>query len=203
MKTRFNASAKWFVLVYSISLFVNQVNAQTPQLTVKQIASPVYCLGQSYYKFVIQASGGVVTVNKGIIVADTIKNVEAGITPLIVTLTAPNGQTIKDTMFLPTVDAFPPASALTPSYTVCKSNPLPTLSAFVTSSNVTVDWYDKPVGGTKVATGSLTYQPTNAKTYYALSRDISTGCVGLGRTPASIIVIEPVCVFVATTKIRI
>ena len=203
MKTRLNASAKWFVLVCSVCLFANQVNAQSLQLTVKKVASPTHCLGQSYYKFVIQSSGGVVTVNKGTIVADTIKNVEEGITPLIVTVTAPNGQTIKDTTLLPAVDAFPPASALTLSYTVCKNNPLPMISAIVFSPDVTVDWYDKPVGGTKVATSSLTYQPTEAKTYYALSRNIYSGCTGFGRTPANITVIEPVCVFVATAKVRI
>jgi hypothetical protein len=160
-------------------------------------------LGQSYYKFVIQASGGVVTVNKGIVVADTIKNVEEGITPLIVTVTAPNGQTAQETILLPAVDAFPPQSALVPSYTVCENSPLPTLKAIVLSPDVTVDWYDQPVGGTKVATGSLTYQPAEAKTYYALSRDVSTGCVGFNRTAATITVIKSICLRVMTTKIRI
>jgi Ig-like domain CHU_C associated len=203
MKNCLNALAIRLAFVCSVCLFASSANAQTPKLTVTQVASPIHCLGQSYYKFVIQASGGVVTVNKGIIVADTIKNVEEGITPLIVTVTAPNGQTAQQTILLPAIDAFPLQPAIASSYIVCENSPLPTLKAIVLSSGVTVDWYDQPVGGTKVATGSLTYQPTEAKTYYALSRDISTGCVGGNRSAVTVTVIKSVCLRVMATKIRI
>ncbi len=199
MKNCHNALAFCLAFVYFVPAF-----AQIPKLTVNRVASPIHCLGQSYYKFVIQSSGGVVTVNKGTIVADTITNVEEGITPLIVTLTAPNGQTIKDTTYLPAVDPLlPPILALVPSYIICENSPLPLLKAFVSSSDVTVDWYDQPVGGTKIATGTLTYQPTEAKSYYALSRDTSTGCVASTRAAATLIVKKSVCALVMAAKVRI
>jgi Ig-like domain CHU_C associated len=203
MKNCLNASAMWFAMACSVCLFPNQVNAQIPQLTVTRITSPIHCLGQSYYKFVIQASGGVVSVNKGIIVADTIKNVEEGSTPLIVTVTAPNGQKVQETIQLPAVDAFPPQPAIVASYSVCENDPLPKLSAIVISPNTTVDWYNQPIGGSKVATGSLTYQPTEAATYYALSRDSSTGCVAAIKTAATVIVKKSACTLVMTVKVRI
>ncbi len=198
MKNCLNALAFCLAFVYFVPAF-----AQIPKLTVNKVASPIHCLGQSYYKFVIQSSGGVVSVNKGIIVADTIKNVEESSTPLIVTLTAPNGQIVQETILLPAIDAFPPRSALVPSYIICENSPLPTLTAIVVSDNTTVDWYDQPVGGTKVATDTLTYQPTEAKTYYALSRD-TNGCTGSsGRTAATIIVKKSVCVLVTAVRVRI
>lgn len=198
MKNCLNALAFCLAFVYFVPAF-----AQIPKLTVNKVASPIHCLGQSYYKFVIQSSGGVVSVNRGIIVADTIKNVEESSTPLIVTLTAPNGQIVQETIQLPAVDAFPPQPAIATSHSVCENDPLPILKAIVLSSDLTVDWYEQPVGGTKVAIGSLTYQPTEAKTYYALSRDSSTGCVATTRTAATVIVKKSVCALVTAVRVRI
>jgi hypothetical protein len=203
MKNSLNALVFSFAFIYNIQLLANNPNVAEPQLVIKQTIAPIHCLGQSYYKFVIQASNGVVTVNKGIVVADTIKNVEEGSTPLIITVTAPDGQTIQKTILLPAVDAFPPQPAIAPTYVVCQGSPLPLITAIVLSINTTVDWYDQPVGGTKVATGSLTYQPTEAKTYYALSRDISTGCVAGERTAANMIVQSTKCIVFSVAKIRI
>src|SRR5665213_2366653 len=58
------------------------------------------------------------------------------------------------------------------------------------TSIVTVDWYDAPVGGTRVATGTFNYTPPfdtdnsqNFTNYYwAQSRDLRTGFVNTNRT---------------------
>jgi hypothetical protein len=68
--------------------------------------------------------------------------------------------------------------------------PNPPLTVSVTNG-LTVDWYDQPTGGTRLASGtpSITPATTNAGThiYYAEARDILAGCTSLNRTPVALV----------------
>ncbi len=175
----------------------------TPQFTLKKIISPNYCLGESYYKIIFQTSGGIVSADRGIVVGDTIKNISEKNYQLLITVTGADGTALLQTIQLPIVDLILPEPAIAPSYTVCENEALPKLTALSLSSRATVDWYDQLVGGTKVATGSLTYQPTQAGTYYALTRDTSNGCVAFSRTPATITVQKLPCAFITVKKVNL
>ena len=59
---------------------------------------------------------------------------------------------------------------------ICENAPIPTLSV-TASTGVVVDWYSAATGGTKLASGSLTYTPTAAGTFYVEARDAVSGCV--------------------------
>lgn len=54
-----------------------------------------------------------------------------------------------------------------------------------------VDWYDVPVGGSPIRTGSDTYTTpvlTNTTTYYTQSRNSATGCISAYRTAITVVV---------------
>ena len=57
--------------------------------------------------------------------------------------------------------------------------------------NVTFDWYDVPVGGTVLATGTNTYTTpvlTANKIYYVTARGITFGCISSARTAINVII---------------
>jgi gliding motility-associated-like protein len=71
----------------------------------------------------------------------------------------------------------------------CASGIIPTISATVLSGE-TVDWYNSSSGGTLLKSGSLTYTPSSAGTYYALTRNTTTGCISSTRT-AIVVTMNP------------
>ena len=68
----------------------------------------------------------------------------------------------------------------------CEGDAIPELTVSVNSGE-TADWYDAPSGGNLLLSGSTTYTPPGPGTYYAETRNTTTGCVGDGRTPISLI----------------
>ena len=68
---------------------------------------------------------------------------------------------------------------------ICADDPIPSLSASV-SSGETVDWYSSASGGTPLESNNLTYTPTGAGTFYAETRNITTGCTSTSRTAVSL-----------------
>ncbi|MFY7938242.1 MAG: immunoglobulin domain-containing protein, partial [Flavobacterium sp.] len=68
------------------------------------------------------------------------------------------------------------------------------------SAGATVDWYDAPTGGNKIATGTLEYQATKAGAYYAEARNLTIGCTSLDRTKATVIITTPKCIPVTVTR---
>jgi hypothetical protein len=87
------------------------------------------------------------------------------------------------------------------SILICEGDPLPKLVATV-SAGATVDWYDAPTGGNKIATGTLEYQPTKAGVYYAEARNLTIGCTSLVRTKATVMINIPKCVPYTVTRKR-
>ena len=70
---------------------------------------------------------------------------------------------------------------------VCEGSFLPELQVQV-AADETADWYDAPVGGSRVATGTLSYDPGVPGTYYAEARNIGSGCGSKTRTAITIVV---------------
>ncbi len=77
---------------------------------------------------------------------------------------------------------------------VCEGEPLPSLSvASNLGTNEEIRWYDSPVGGTLIATGS-NFTPTQAATYYVEVYDIVSNCSSYLRTAVSLSIINCDCI---------
>lgn len=59
---------------------------------------------------------------------------------------------------------------------ICPGDAIPTLSV-TTEAGLTADWYDDPVGGSLLASSTLTFTPVTAGTYYAEARDPINNCI--------------------------
>ena len=81
----------------------------------------------------------------------------------------------------PAID--PPVSGGDQSY--CAGDPVPTISASVPSGQ-TVDWYDAPTGGTLLASGTTSFVPPMAGTYYAEAVETASGCTSSTRTAITV-----------------
>jgi hypothetical protein len=85
----------------------------------------------------------------------------------------------------PAVDA--PTNPVSTSY--CAGASVTSVSATV-PAGFTVDWYDAASGGTRLqegtASGVNTYTPSGPGTFYAVARDLTTGCLSSTRTPATV-----------------
>ncbi|KAA3630902.1 MAG: hypothetical protein DWQ02_17200, partial [Bacteroidetes bacterium] len=68
---------------------------------------------------------------------------------------------------------------------ICDGDPLPDLSVSV-GAGETVDWYDMASGGTLLSSGSTTFTPAAAGTYYAETREAGTGCISNSRTAVTL-----------------
>lgn len=79
---------------------------------------------------------------------------------------------------------------------ICAGDVIPPLTVTV-GANQTVDWYNASTGGTLLLAGSTSFTPTVAGTYYAETRDISTGCLSDTRTSLTL-TISPVPVLTDT-----
>jgi hypothetical protein len=69
--------------------------------------------------------------------------------------------------------------------TICQSVAPATLSVTAPGGS-TVDWYDAASGGTLLQSGSSTYSTSTAGTYYAESRNTTSGCLSTSRTAVSL-----------------
>lgn len=129
-------------------------------------------------------SNGTVTATAGTVVGSTVTGVPSGTNVVLTatlsgctrtaTVTAPN-------CACPTVN--PPVSG--GNQAICDGATIPALTVTV-GAGETADWYDGPSGGSTLATGTLSYTPTMAGTYYAETRITVSGCVSTARTPVTL-----------------
>ncbi|TVR81263.1 MAG: hypothetical protein EA409_07120 [Saprospirales bacterium] len=70
---------------------------------------------------------------------------------------------------------------------ICQGDDFPQLSA-QTSSGLTINWYEEPVGGSPVLENSATFTPPFAGIWYAEAVDTLTNCVSDERTAIALIV---------------
>ncbi|TAF22711.1 MAG: hypothetical protein EAZ70_13675, partial [Runella slithyformis] len=70
---------------------------------------------------------------------------------------------------------------------ICVGQPIPALTVTV-GAGQTVDWYTVPTGGSFLVSGSLSYTPAGAGTFYAETRNIADACTSSTRTAVSLTV---------------
>jgi gliding motility-associated-like protein len=68
---------------------------------------------------------------------------------------------------------------------ICEGEVIPPLSVTV-GAGETVDWFDAATAGNLILADSPVYTPTDAGTFYAETREISSGCTSLTRTPVTL-----------------
>jgi hypothetical protein len=78
-----------------------------------------------------------------------------------------------------------PSPVSTGNQQYCTGSSIPAISATV-SSGETVDWYAASTGGVALATGVTSYTPASAGTYYAETRNTTTGCKSSSRTAITV-----------------
>ncbi len=76
-----------------------------------------------------------------------------------------------------------PPMVVPESQSICEGDTLRTIRGFVDPGTI-VDWYDAPVGGNLLKSGSLTFKPLQAGIVYAEGRDMVTGCKSGARVPS-------------------
>ena len=144
------------------------------------------------YSVAVSVSNGTVTGSSGV-AANTggnnwiISGILAGVN-VTLTITDINGCITTQPVAAPNCLCpvlLPPVSGGDRSY--CSGGVIPTLSATVVAGGnpKTVDWYASASGGSPLpgGSGSLTYTPSAAGTYYAVTREIVSNCVSSTRTP--------------------
>ncbi len=126
-------------------------------------------------------------------------------TTYYVDATASGCTTAARTAVTGTINSIPAAPTSPVNVSVCPGAGAQTLSV-TPAGSCTVDWYPTASGGSALATGSATYTTSTAGTYYAQSRDVTTGCVSATRTaviftinanPAGIVI--PAVLYVGST----
>jgi hypothetical protein len=157
------------VCAQDLSNFVIWLTTETSAVSVSSTDGIAVSFGNGHYEILVMNPGGSPTLTV------TVTNLEGCEQKIIVTkpnclcpdLVAPKNNGDKE---------------------ICENTPIPTLNVTV-DPNETVDWYDAPVGGNKIATATLQFTPTETLagtyTFYAETRrtDITVRtCVSNTRT---------------------
>ncbi len=71
---------------------------------------------------------------------------------------------------------------------ICQGAIIAPLTATVSGTNVSVNWYDAATGGNLLKSKALSYTPTVAGTFYAEAIDTITNCIASQRTPIQLII---------------
>ncbi|MEO9891737.1 MAG: hypothetical protein ABJF52_04385, partial [Aurantibacter sp.] len=163
----------------------------TPTITVSDAPSCNFALFQpTTYTLEVSVSSGTVTSTSGTVtnVSGTIWEIAdvADGTDIVVTVTEGNCSSdlnvTAPNCACPTVNA--PTSGGNQEY--CSGSSIPTLTASV-GGGETVDWFGASSGGTALASGTTSYTPVSAGTYYAEARSTTfAGCTSASRTAISV-----------------
>jgi gliding motility-associated-like protein len=68
---------------------------------------------------------------------------------------------------------------------ICDNQPIPVISVSTNPDNI-VSWYDQASGGTLLLSGSSSFTPTSAGTYYAEIYNNTSACFGTARTAVTV-----------------
>jgi len=111
-----------------------------------------------------------------------------GTTPVTFTATNSGGNT-SQCSFNVTINntAVPNPPVSGGNKTACQGSPIPALTVTV-DAGCTADWYSAPVGGALLLSGSLSYTPPGAGTYWAEARFTAGGCTSGTRTPVTLFI---------------
>ena len=155
------------------------------------ITTPPACSADiKTYSLSVTVSSGIVTSTSGIVTNTggniwSITGVPSGTN---ITLTVTDGNGCANTMVVTAPNCTCPA-VLAPvsggDKSYCEAGLIPAITATVLTGE-TVDWYSSSSGGTLLKSGSLSYTPSAAGTYYAMARNTTSGCVSSTRTPVTV-----------------
>ena len=182
--------------------FANRSFVTSPTLSIKKIICPNICRAETTYKIVFEATDGVVSVSRGTIRNDTIFDISPENYLFKIAVLGVNNQQIEETIDLPICDPVLPIAPIGANQQICEGSPLPPLSVFTVEPTATVDWFDQPVAGRKLAINNPVFQTADAGVFYAESRFVVSGCVSLSRTPIALRVQRVLCPTVFAKKIR-
>jgi gliding motility-associated-like protein/uncharacterized repeat protein (TIGR01451 family) len=90
-----------------------------------------------------------------------------------------------------TVNPLPAAPIAASSNVIIQSGQSAELQVSSPDSNITFDWYDVPINGIALVTGTNTFTTpllTVSKTYYVTARGITSGCASSARTAINVII---------------
>ena len=155
------------------------------------ISTPANCsIDLATYSLAVTVSSGTVTSTSGVVTNTgtnvwTITGVLAGVN-VTVTVTDSGGCQSSLAITAPNCSCpvvLPPVSGGDKSY--CASGVVPIITATVLTGE-TIDWYNVSSGGTPLISGSLSYTPSAAGSYYALARNTTTNCVSSTRTQITV-----------------
>lgn len=147
------------------------------------------------YTVNVTAEGGVLSVSDGTITQSTtndyiISGIKPTTNPLVVSVTSDQGCVVSQNVNAPNCSCPVLSKPISGSNKkTCEDKPLPALTVDV-GNNETVDWYETASGGTPILTGSTSFTPQAAGTYYAQTRHLVHGCTSDGRTAVTLSVIK-------------
>lgn len=158
---------------------------QNPLPTISISNGPTCSVDLLTYSVEVTVSAGTVTSTSGTVVNTTgniwtISNVSTGTNITLTVTSAPCSATLAVTSpncACPLIT--PPVFVANAAY--CIGSPIPTISVTV-PAGIAVDWYDAASAGTLLASNTTSYTPTGPGTFYAIAREISTGCLSATRT---------------------
>ena len=155
------------------------------------ITTPPACSADiKTYSLSVTVSSGIVTSTSGIVTNTggniwSITGVPSGTN---ITLTVTDGNGCANIMVVTAPNCTCPA-VLAPvsggDKSYCEAGLIPAICATVLTGE-TVDWYSSASGGTLLKSGSLSYTPSAAGTFYAMARNTTTECVSSTRTPVTV-----------------
>ncbi|TAF22710.1 MAG: DUF11 domain-containing protein, partial [Runella slithyformis] len=156
-----------------------------PTLTLVGAAT---CAPNSLTYSVSFTSDGTVTSSAGTVSGNTVSGITAGTN---VTLTATSGLNCVRTLVVTAPDCNCPVvtAPVGTNRTICQGATIPALSVSV-GAGETADWFSAAAGGVAIATGTLSFTPTAAGTFYAEARNTTNNCKSLTRT-AVILTVNP------------
>lgn len=189
------------VVFMGLALCLSQVVKS--QSLVKNIVCPNPCIGETNYKLALNIfSNSITSSDRGLVKGDSLVNIAPQNYKLSLTVRFLDGTSKSETIDLPICDPIIPQPPLLSNFVVCEGETLPVVKAIVLAQGVTVDWYDQPNGGNKIATG-ITYQPTTSGTYYAVSRIQSSNCESTQRVSTSVTITKATCIKFALQKVSL
>lgn len=112
-------------------------------------------------------------------------------------------QTRLTNFLVPVIEPEPVLPPIVSRSTICENEGTTTLKALVTEGQ-TVDWYDSPAGGSRLATGTPELTVAKAGNYYAESRSTTLTCLSANRERSVGVVTsaKSLCPVVIVTRIH-
>lgn len=161
----------------------NCIEVTVNPLPTLSVVSTICSIDLSTYTITFNSTG-TVTSTAGTVSGNTVTGITSGTN---VTLTATLNGCVRTLSVTAPNCACPPIGAPTSggNKTICQGQTIPALTVTV-GVGQTADWYSASSGGMLLLSGSLSYTPVAAGTYYAEARNTISGCLSSSRTPVTL-----------------